>query len=39
MDHYHSGHWNEKTLARHLEPLIEFTKIADSLNLRRKVIF
>ncbi len=39
MNHYHSRRWDERKLARHLEPLVDFTKIADSLNLRRKVIF
>ncbi len=38
MEKYEEGEWNEATLSRHLEPLVDFTRIADSIGLRRKII-
>ncbi|MBF0397205.1 MAG: group II intron reverse transcriptase domain-containing protein [Desulfobacterales bacterium] len=33
-----NGNWTEKTLVRHMEPLIEFTKMANAAQFRRNVI-
>jgi hypothetical protein len=35
---WHKGEWSVNDLARHMEPLIEFTRAADSIGLRRNVI-
>ncbi len=35
---YQTGRWSTNTLTRHMEPLIEFTRMADSADLRRHVI-
>jgi hypothetical protein len=35
---WHEGGWSVNELARHMEPLIEFTRVSDSTGLRRKVI-
>jgi hypothetical protein len=35
---WHEGGWSANDLARHMEPLIEFTRASDSTGLRRKVI-
>ncbi|MDM8516687.1 RNA-directed DNA polymerase [Desulfobacterales bacterium HSG16] len=36
--YYCEGIWTERELARHVEPLIDFTRAADSLRFRRMVI-
>ena len=33
-----NGEWSIETLVRHIEPLIEFTKLANASNFRKDVI-
>lgn len=35
---YRDGLWDEKTLARHIEPLFEFTRFADTFYLRSTIL-
>jgi len=37
-ENYQSGVWTQKRLIRHVEPLVDFTRIADAKGFRRKII-
>ena len=37
-DNFKSGFWTQSRLIRHIEPLVDFTRIADAEGFRRKII-